>query len=201
MPTKQRRYPLKAKEAKQIVEEASKKLSLDLEIIYGSKANVEVVESNVGEIYLIDGKPVLVLMLGNEEVNETKLAKALGGNVRPAHPEELKDISGADAGSIGPIGFNGKIIADYRLRDANNLYSGANKNDYHLSGIDLKRDVKTIEYFDLRSVQTGEECIKCGNKLDVFSAIELGHIFKLGTKYSSPSSKFIPATLSSTFAI
>jgi PUA-domain protein len=59
MPTKQRRYPLKAKEAKQIVEEASKKLSLDLEIIYGSKANVEVVESNVGEIYLIDGKPVL----------------------------------------------------------------------------------------------------------------------------------------------
>ena len=131
-------------------------------------------------------------MLGNEEVNETKLAKALGGNIRPAHAEELKDISGADAGSIGPIGFNGKIIADNRLRDANNLYSGANKNDYHFSGIDLKRDVKTIEYFDLRSVQSGEECIKCGNKLDVFSAIELGHIFKLGTKYSnSMGAKFL----------
>jgi prolyl-tRNA synthetase len=143
-------------------------------------------------VYINDGKPVLVLMLGNEEVNETKLAKALGGNVRSAHPEELKDISGADAGSIGPIGFSGKIIADNRLRDANNLYSGANKNDYHLSGIDLKRDVKTLEYFDLRSVQSGEECIKCGNKLDVFSAIELGHIFKLGTKYSnSMGAKFL----------
>ena len=143
-------------------------------------------------VYINDGKPVLVLMLGNEEVNETKLAKALGGNIRPAHAEELKEISGADAGSIGPIGFNGKIIADNRLRDANNLYSGANKNDYHLSGIDLKRDVKTIEYFDLRSVQSGEECIKCGNKLDVFSAIELGHIFKLGTKYSnSMGAKFL----------
>jgi prolyl-tRNA synthetase len=143
-------------------------------------------------VYIYDGKPVLVLMLGNEEVNETKLVKALGGNVRPAHPEELKEITGADAGSIGPIGFRGKIIADNRLKDANNLYSGANKNDYHLSGIDLKRDVKTIEYFDLRSVQSGEECIKCGNKLDVFSAIELGHIFKLGTKYSnSMGAKFL----------
>ena len=143
-------------------------------------------------VYINDGKPVLVLMLGNEEVNETKLAKALGGNVRPAHPEELKNITGADAGSIGPIGFKGIIIADNRLRDANNLYSGANKNDFHLSGIDLKRDVKTIEYFDLRSVQYGEECIKCGNKLDVFTAIELGHIFKLGTKYSdSMGAKFL----------
>lgn len=142
-------------------------------------------------VYINDGKPVLVLMLGNEEVNETKLSKALGGNVRAAHPEELKEIAGADAGSIGPIGFKGRIIADNRLKDANNLYSGANKNDYHLSGIDLQRDqpagqagVKIIEYFDLRSAQAGEGCIKCGNKLDVFSAIELGHIFKLGTKYS-----------------
>ncbi len=157
-------------------------------------------------VYINDGKPVLVLMLGNEEVNETKLSKALGGNVRSAHPEELKEITGADAGSIGPIGFRGKIIADNRLKDANNLYSGANKNDFHLGGIDFKRDlptrlaaeragqagVKTIEYFDLRSVVAGEECIKCGNKLDVFTAIELGHIFKLGTKYSdSMGAKFL----------
>ena len=77
-------------------------------------------------------------MLGNEEVNETKLEKLLGGGIRPAHPEELKEITGADAGSIGPIGYKGRIIADNRLKDANNLYSGANKNDFHLSGIDLK---------------------------------------------------------------
>jgi len=135
-------------------------------------------------VYIADEKPVLVLMLGNDEVNETKLLKELGGNVRSAHTEELLEITGADAGSIGPIEFKGRIIADNRLKDANNLYSGANKNDYHLGGIDLKRDVKEIEYYDLRLVSLGEGCPNCDNKLDVFTAIELGHIFKLGTKYS-----------------
>ena len=135
-------------------------------------------------VYIHDEKPVLILINGNEEVNETKLEKALGGNVRPAHPEELKEISGADAGSIGPIGFKYRIIADLKLKDANNLFSGANKNDYHIGGIDLKRDVPQIEYFDLRSAQSGEKCVRCGETLEVFKAIELGHIFKLGTKYS-----------------
>jgi len=141
-------------------------------------------ETAKSRVYIHDGKPVLVLMLGNDEVNETKLGSLLGGNVRPAHPEELKDISGADAGSIGPIGFTSRIIADNLLKDANNLYSGANKNDYHIGGIDLKRDVKNIEYADLRIVENGESCIRCGSTLEVFKAIELGHIFKLGTKYS-----------------
>ena len=123
-------------------------------------------------------------MSGNDEVNETKLESVLGGNVRPGHPEELKDITGADAGSIGPIGFKHRIIADLRLKDGNNLYSGANKNDFHIGGIDMKRDVPNVEYFDLRTIQSGETCTKCGEKLEVFKAIELGHIFKLGTKYS-----------------
>ncbi len=131
-----------------------------------------------------DNVPVLVLMLGNDDVNETKLLKVTGGSIRPGHPDELKEITGAEAGSIGPIGFSGKIIADLRLRDANNLYSGANETDYHFGGIDLLRDVKEIEYHDLRSVKPGEACPSCENKLDVFTAIELGHIFKLGTKYS-----------------
>jgi prolyl-tRNA synthetase len=122
-------------------------------------------------------------MQGNDEVNETKLEKVLG-NIRPAHPDELKEITGADAGSIGPIGFKGKIIADLRLKDRNNLFSGANKNDYHIGGIDLKRDVPHIQYADLRIVQSGEGCPKCDKILEVFPAIELGHIFKLGTKYS-----------------
>ncbi|MGE5363832.1 MAG: proline--tRNA ligase [Bacteroidota bacterium] len=135
-------------------------------------------------VYIHEGNAVLVLMLGNDEVNETKLEKVLAGHFRPGHPEELKEITGADAGSIGPVGFKGRIIADLRLKDANNLYSGANKNDYHIGGIDLKRDVETIEYFDLRTVASGEGCPRCGEKMDVFKAIELGHIFKLGTKYS-----------------
>ena len=135
-------------------------------------------------IYIHNDKPVLVFMQGNDEVNETKLEKVLGGNVRPAHPEELMEITGADAGSIGPIGFKHRMMADFKLQDRNNLFSGANKNDYHIGGIDFKRDVKNIEYADLRIVQSGEGCPKCDKNLEVFSAIELGHIFKLGTKYS-----------------
>ncbi len=135
-------------------------------------------------VYIHNEKAVLILMQGNDDVNETKLQKVLGGNVRPGHPEELQKITGADAGSIGPIGFNGKVIADLRLKDRNNLFSGANKNDYHIGGIDLSRDVKEIEYADLRTVQSGEGCPLCDGKLEVFTAIELGHIFKLGTKYS-----------------
>jgi prolyl-tRNA synthetase len=135
-------------------------------------------------VYIHNDMPVLVLMSGNDEVNETKLTSLLGGIVRPCHPEELQDITGADAGSIGPLGFKSRIIADNRLKEGNNLVSGANKNDYHIGGIDLKRDVPKIEYFDLRTVETNEGCPRCDGKLEVFKAIELGHIFKLGTKYS-----------------
>ena len=142
-------------------------------------------------VYINDGKAVLILMQGNDDVNESKLTNLLGGNVRPGHPEELISITGADAGSIGPIGFSQRdgypkrrVIADLKLKDRNNLFSGANKNDYHIGGIDLKRDAKNIEYADLRFVKSGEGCVNCSSKLEVFSAIELGHIFKLGTKYS-----------------
>ncbi|KAF0151366.1 MAG: prolyl-tRNA synthetase [Ignavibacteria bacterium] len=141
-------------------------------------------ETAKSRVYMHDDKPVLVLTLGNNEVNETKLTNALGGNVRPCHPDELKEISGADAGSIGPIGFKYRIIADNLLKEANNLYSGANKNNFHIGGIDLTRDVPGIEYFDLRTAESGEKCIRCSSTLEVFKAIELGHIFKLGTKYS-----------------
>jgi len=146
-------------------------------------------------IYIYNGEAVLILMLGNDEVNETKLESALGrlgGNVHPAHPDELKEITGADAGSIGPVGFDGKIIADNRLKNVNNMFSGANKNDYHIGGIDFLRDIKNVEYQDLRIVKSGEGCPNCGKDLEVFSAIELGHIFKLGTKYSEAmGAKFI----------
>jgi len=145
---------------------------------------IDETECAKSRVVIYDNKPVLVLMLGNDELNETKIEAVLGGAVRPAHPEELKDITGADAGSIGPVGFTGRIIADLCLRDLNNLFSGANKNDYHIGGIDLQRDVKNIEYADLRIVKSGEGCPKCEKNLEVFTAIELGHIFKLGTKYS-----------------
>ena len=143
-------------------------------------------------VYINDGKAVLILMQGNDEVNESKLTKILGGNVRSGHPEELMAITGADAGSIGPIGFKGRIVADLKLKDRNNIFSGANKNDYHIGGIDLKRDLpdSSIEYADLLVVQSGEGCPQCDGKLEVFTAIELGHIFKLGTKYSEALKAF-----------
>jgi prolyl-tRNA synthetase len=143
-------------------------------------------------VYMKETTPLLIVMMGNDQLNESKLQSALGENVRPLQPEELKALTGADAGSIGPVGINEgrpegggfRIIVDKRLEGANNLISGANKNDYHLANIDLKRDVKVDNYLDLRVVRAGEPCPSCGQPLRIVNAIELGHIFKLGTKYS-----------------
>ena len=161
-------------------------------------------------VYFQNETPILILMEGNDQLNESKLMGAIGGEVRPSTPEELKLLTGADAGSIGPVGLktkqliqasdvdgdskpssnqkpighNFKIIADKRLENANNMIGGANKNDYHLANIDFQRDFNVDGYYDLRVVQPGEPCSHCNNPLRVVSAIELGHIFKLGTKYS-----------------
>jgi prolyl-tRNA synthetase len=129
-----------------------------------------------------------MFMRGNDELNESKLEGIFGtSNLRPATAEELKEFTGAEHGSIGPIDLkskNVKIIADNLLKDANGLISGANKDGYHIKNIDFRRDAEIEEYHDLRVVQSGEPCVECGRPLRVVKAIELGHIFKLGTKYS-----------------
>jgi prolyl-tRNA synthetase len=137
-------------------------------------------------VYQHNSKPLLILMSGNDQLNEAKLGTALaGGEFRAMPAEELSRLTGADAGSIGPLGLKGfRIIADKRLEGANNLISGANRNDYHVGNIDIQRDVNVDGYFDLRTVEAGEACCSCGSPLKVTNAIELGHIFKLGTKYS-----------------
>ncbi len=140
-------------------------------------------------VYLHEKTPVLILMTGNDQLNESKLMSAVGGDVRPLRPEELVSLIGASSGSIGPLGLNNfKIIVDKRLEGTNNLISGANKDDYHVANIDLQRDVKVDAYYDLRSVKDGEPCVHCGKPLRVIHAIELGHIFKLGTKYADAMS-------------
>lgn len=129
---------------------------------------------------------LLALVCGDDEFSETKLAKIFAG-IRPGHPEELFDIAGAEAGSIGPVNLKNKtvkIIADLKLKDADELISGACKNDYHIKNIDLKRDVVGIEYFDIRTVKDGEETVDRSSKLRMTKAIEVGHIFKLGTRYA-----------------
>ena len=136
-------------------------------------------------VYKVDGKPVLILMLGNDQLNESKLSSARPGEIEAFPPDELRDVTGADAGSIGPVRLEGfTMIADRRLQGANNLISGANKNDYHIANIDMDRDVSVAAYHDLRIVQDGEPCPTCSDPLRVIKCIELGHIFKLGTKYS-----------------
>lgn len=129
---------------------------------------------------------LLTLVRGDDEVNEAKLQTLFGAGIRPGHAEELQAISGAEAGSIGPIGFKAKIriVADLRLEDADELVSGANENDYHIKNIDLKRDVPGVEYMDIRLVKEGEGSIDGKGNLRLVKAIEVGHIFKLGTKYA-----------------
>jgi prolyl-tRNA synthetase len=129
---------------------------------------------------------VLVLMLGNDQLNETKLQSVFGQEIRPAQPEELLQLTGADAGSIGPVGLEKKfiIVADKRLEGANRLVCGANKNEYHLLNLDLQRDAVVNAYHDLRMVQAGEPTPDGKGTLRIVKGIEVGHIFKLGTKYS-----------------
>jgi prolyl-tRNA synthetase len=131
-----------------------------------------------------NGKPVLVLVRGDYEVNDEKLRKHLGSDFRPAHPEEVKEHTGAEPGSVGPIGFRGRIIADEMLKGSNGMVSGANEDDYHYKGISLDRDAEVSLYDDLRTVQQDDPCPRCGEPLKLLDCIEVGHIFKLGTKYS-----------------
>ena len=138
-------------------------------------------------VYMVKDEPILIFMRGNDELNESKLEAVLGtNNFRPAVPEELIKFTGADHGSIGPINLKSKIriITDSLLKGANGLVSGANKDGFHFKNIDFDRDVNITEFYDLRTINEGEKCPKCGEKLRVVKAIELGHIFKLGTKYS-----------------
>lgn len=152
-------------------------------------------------VYVNPGKEsdeyIMLLVCGDDEVNESKLQNYFGINIRPAHNEELVEITGADAGSIGPVNFKNKkikIIADLLLEDADELISGANKNDYHYENIDLKRDVPGIEYKDLRVVKEGENTADGKSTIKITKAIEVGHIFKLGTKYSEAlDAKFLDA--------
>ncbi len=139
-------------------------------------------------MYVIDDEPALVLLRGDHPLQEQKLAdqtKAVA--VRPAHPEEINELLGADAGSLGAVGVDGiRIVADHALQGRTNMTTGANENDFHIRGVDVARDIAVDEWLDLREVRAGEPCIECGQPLEVFAAIECGHIFKLGTKYSDP---------------
>jgi prolyl-tRNA synthetase len=138
---------------------------------------------------------LLALLRGDHPLNEAKLSNAASRllaadkwellQLRPAHPEEIFEALGAHAGSLGAVGVTKFwVIADEALRGRANLTTGANEDDFHLRGVNLARDIKVTAWGDLRTVAAGEGCPRCDGSLRVAKALEVGHIFKLGTKYS-----------------
>jgi len=136
--------------------------------------------------YVIGGEPALLLLRGDHELMEQKLIDALETfDVRPAHEDEIVAALGAHAGSLGAVGLQGiRIIADPTLAGRSNMTTGANEDDWHLRGVDIERDIAVDTWLDLRLVTAGEGCPECGEPIEVKRAIEVGHIFKLGTKFS-----------------
>jgi prolyl-tRNA synthetase len=153
---------------------------------------VEGVDAKSGKA---SSRAVVLLMRGDHQMNETKLSSAVGGaQTRPMQDEEIRQLFNSPAGFLGPIGIawardmkdveRPVLLVDKALEGRTNLIGGANKEDYHLKNIVPGRDFQPTAYVDLRSVTAGEECPTCGGTLRIDTAVEVGHIFKLGTKYS-----------------
>ena len=150
------------------------------------------------------GRPLLVLMRGIDQMNEAKLSSALGGrDFRPMVEEEIVQYFGSPAGYLGPVGLKqarvqenkGKtgyvgeagdfvVVMDEALRDRRNLVGGANELDHHFTGLNVGADFEVTAFADVRNVVEGEGCPRCGEPLKLGKAVEIGHIFKLGTKYA-----------------
>jgi prolyl-tRNA synthetase len=130
-----------------------------------------------------DGTVVLVLVRGDDRLSEEKLGHAVPG-ARLANEEEIRTAFGADPGSLGPVGFSGEIVLDESLREGQ-FVAGANRTGFHLRGVEHGRDF-TGRFADLREATETDSCPKCGGALRFQTAIEVGHVFKLGTFYSVP---------------
>jgi prolyl-tRNA synthetase len=137
-------------------------------------------------VYWLDGELALVLLRGDHALVEQKLADGTGATaLRPARAEEIRAALGAGPGSLGATGVGSlRIVADLALRGRRNMTTGANEDDFHVRGVDVERDIAVGAWLDLREARAGEACPLCGAPLSVRKAIEVGHIFKLGTRYS-----------------
>jgi len=137
-------------------------------------------------VYVVAGELVLVLMRGDHALVEQKLQDGLGtGELRAAHDEEIRAALGAAAGSLGAVGVTQlRVVADEALRGRCAMVTGANEDGFHLRGVDVERDIDVSAWLDLREVKAGEACPMCEAELRVEKTIEVGHIFKLGTRYS-----------------
>ncbi len=137
-------------------------------------------------IYVADGKPVVAVLRGDTELNEPKLQRALAAKQLFKASEEIyRQVAGCEPGFAGPAGLNAAIVADHAVADVVNAVSGANKTDKHLVNINVGRDWRPARYADIRMIRPGDKCPRCGKAVAFFKGIEVGHVFKLGTKYSS----------------
>jgi prolyl-tRNA synthetase len=136
-------------------------------------------------IFVADGKPVAVLIRGDEEVNEIKLKNYLGcDELELATDDIVHEVTGAPKGFAGGIGIRADLLADYSLMNMSNVVMGANKEDYHVKNCNRGRDYTVKAFADLRLVTETDTCPRCGNPIRFARGIEVGHVFKLGTKYS-----------------
>ena len=136
-------------------------------------------------VFIAEDKPLIALMRGDDEANEAKLAIAFGTAIfRPAEAEEIHAALGAHPGSLGAVGIDGiPVYADSQLKQAAGMATGANKDGFHLRNVNVARDLSQVKFLDLRTVREGELSAE-GQPLKIRRAIEVGHVFKLGTKYS-----------------
>ncbi|MDH4161525.1 MAG: proline--tRNA ligase [Nitrospirota bacterium] len=128
--------------------------------------------------------PVLALVRGDQTLHEKKLSKLIGPH-RPAQKDEVKAALGVPAGFIGPMGHTVRKIADPCLKDGSYL-AGANKEGFHVKGVTAEKHFNDAEFSDIHTAQAGDACVHCGQPLRIERVIEIGNIFKLGTKYSAP---------------
>jgi prolyl-tRNA synthetase len=131
-----------------------------------------------------DGTLVLALVRGDDRLSESKLLSLFSGDFRPAEDEEIRKAFGAGGGSLGPFGVEVDVIADETLREGQ-FVAGANRDGWHLRGVEAGRDYQP-RFADIREPKEGDACPVCGGRLSFTPAIEVGHIFKLGTFYSEP---------------
>ena len=137
-------------------------------------------------VYMVNDQPVILLLLGGDQLNESKMAGFLGTTqFRPAEAKEIHGILGAYPGSLGAVGVKDiPVYADSFLKNGYDLTTGANEDGFHLRNVCVERDISVKSFVDLRTVQVGEPCPVTGKPLKIQTAIEVGHVFKLGTKYS-----------------
>ena len=183
----------KRKEKALAIEEIDTPNKITVEVV--AKA-LKVPESSLIKtlIYKADDDYVAVLVRGDKRLNEAKLIKALNvERLRLADDKEIESITGGPVGFSGPVGLKGiKIVADTLIENMSNVIAGANKKDKHIANVNLKRDFKVDSFYDLRYADVDDLCPKCGKQIEIKRSMEVGHIFKLGTKYTeSLNAKFI----------